>query len=128
MSEVGIVSPEALLATWVTDRAGLESYAATALPVTDDDPRIEYAEWVRIDELQRMLPNLLQLRVDPPLQNADFNFVQNVATQRQLLLRFYQAALNSAAGNVELAAQDVRRVMVRDGSNAYFLWFSNNTE
>lgn len=128
LSEVGIVSPEALLATWVTDRAGLESYAATALPVTDDDPRIEYAEWVRIDELQRMLPNLLQLRVDPPLQNADFNFVQNVATQRQLLLRFYQAALNSAAGNVELAAQDVRRVMVRDGSNAYFLWFSNNTE
>ena len=128
LSEVGIVSPEALLATWVTDRAGLESYAATALPVTDDDPRIEYAEWVRIDELQRVLPNLLQLRVDPPLQNADFNFVQNVATQRQLLLRFYQAALNSAAGNVELAAQDVRRVMVRDGSNAYFLWFSNNTE
>ena len=128
LSEVGIVSPEALLATWVTGRAGLESYAATALPVTDDDPRIEYTEWVRIDELQRVLPNLLQLRVDPPLQNANFNFVQNVATQRQLLLVFYQAALNSAAGNVELAAQDVRRVMARDGSNAYFLWFSNNTE
>jgi spermidine synthase len=39
--EVGIGSPAALLATWVTDRQGLESYAGDAPPVTDDHPRIE---------------------------------------------------------------------------------------
>ncbi|MDH5774650.1 MAG: spermidine synthase, partial [Nitrospirota bacterium] len=49
LREVGIASPEALLATWVTDRSGLETYAGDALPITDDQPRIEYADWVRYD-------------------------------------------------------------------------------
>ncbi|MDH5429102.1 MAG: spermidine synthase, partial [Nitrospirota bacterium] len=52
LREVGIASPEALLATWVTDRSGLETYAGDALPITDDQPRIEYADWVHSDELQ----------------------------------------------------------------------------
>jgi hypothetical protein len=39
LREIGIASPAALLATWITDRAGLERYAAAALPVTDDRPR-----------------------------------------------------------------------------------------
>ena len=56
LREVGISSPAALMATWVTDRAGLESYAGDARPVTDDQPRIEYADWVRPDEIQRVLP------------------------------------------------------------------------
>src|SRR6185295_9208861 len=47
LREIGIASPAALLATWVTDRAGLEAYAAGAPPVTDDRPRIEHASWVR---------------------------------------------------------------------------------
>ena len=42
-AEVGIESAEALLATWLTDRAGLERFAGDALPVTDDRPRIEHA-------------------------------------------------------------------------------------
>lgn len=46
LREVGIASPAALLATWVTDRAGLQYYAADAQPVTDDRPRIEYAPWL----------------------------------------------------------------------------------
>jgi spermidine synthase len=40
LREVGISSPEALLATWVMDRAGLETYTGDALPVSDDKPRI----------------------------------------------------------------------------------------
>jgi spermidine synthase len=43
LEAVGISSPAALLATWVTGRDGLERYAAKASPVTDDHPRIEYA-------------------------------------------------------------------------------------
>jgi hypothetical protein len=67
LAEVGIESAAALLATWVTDRAGLERYAGDARPVTDDRPRIEHAAWVRRGEIERVLPRLLELASDVPL-------------------------------------------------------------
>jgi len=126
LREVGIASPEALLATWVTDRAGLEAYAGDAPPVTDDRPRIEYADWVRYDELQRVLPELVKLRTAPPLRGGDDAFVQSVAANRQRLLLFYQAALNGSAGHRALWARDMRRVLEGDGGNAYYRWFGGN--
>ena len=123
LREVGISSPQALLGTWVTGRAGLEAYAGDALPVTDDQPRIEYADWVRSDEIQRVLPRLIQLRTDPPLQGAAKDFVQAVSAERQRLLLFYQAALNAQSGYPELWARDMQRVLEGDGGNAYYRWF-----
>jgi spermidine synthase len=123
LREVGIASPEALLGTWVMDRTGLEAYAGDALPVTDDRPRIEYADWVRADEIQRVLPRLIQLRTDPPLQGANQAFVREMATERQRLLLFYQAALNAQSGYPELWARDMQRVLEGDGGNAYYRWF-----
>ncbi|MGB6193171.1 MAG: fused MFS/spermidine synthase, partial [Terracidiphilus sp.] len=67
LSAVGISSPAALLATWITDRKGLEGFAENIRPVTDDNPRIEYAPWVRPNEITRTLPRLLALQIDPPL-------------------------------------------------------------
>ncbi|MBK5105677.1 MAG: spermidine synthase, partial [Burkholderiales bacterium] len=95
LREVGIESPAALMATWVTDRAGLQAYAGNALPVTDDQPRIEYADWVRPDELHRVLPSLIKLRTNPQLRHAEPAFERAVAAERQLLLIFYQASLNA---------------------------------
>jgi len=46
LNEVGVSSPAALLATWVTGRDGMERYAGRAQVVTDDHPSIEYATWV----------------------------------------------------------------------------------
>jgi spermidine synthase len=123
LREVGIASPEALLATWVMDRTGLEAYASDALPVTDDQPRIEYADWVRHDELQRTLPRLMELRTNAPLLGADASFLRSVSAERQNLLLFYQAALNAAAGHRELWSQDMSRVLKNDGGNAYYRWF-----
>ena len=123
LREVGIASPAALLATWVMDRAGLETYAGDALPVTDNQPRIEYTDWVRYDELQRTLPHLMELRTKPPLSRADADFEKSVAMQRQLLLFFYQAALSGAAGHRDLWAQDMQRVIDGDGDIAYYKWF-----
>jgi spermidine synthase len=123
LREVGIASPKALLATWVTDRIGLEAYASDALPVTDDQPRIEYADWVRDDELQRTLPRLMELRTNAPLLGADASFLRSVSAKRQNLLLFYQAALNGAAGHRELWSQDMSRVLKDDGGNAYYRWF-----
>jgi spermidine synthase len=126
LHEVGIASPAALLATWVTDRAGLETYAGNALPVTDDQPRIEYADWVRNDELQRVFPNLISLRTDPPLVGADAPFIRSVAAARQTLLLFYQAALNAQSGYPELWARDIQIVRKTDNNNAYYRWFGGN--
>src|SRR4029453_673937 len=42
LAEVGIESPEALLATWVTDRAGLERFVGAPPPVTDGTPPLRH--------------------------------------------------------------------------------------
>ena len=128
LGEVGIPSSEALLATWVTDRAGLEAYAGDALPVADDQPRIEYADWVRSNELQRTLPRLMKFRTNPPLLGADASFVRSVTLERRNLLLFYQATLNGMAGHRELWAQEMTRILGSDGGNAYYRWFGATSQ
>jgi spermidine synthase len=105
------------------DRAGLEAYAGDALPVTDDQPRIEYADWVRSDEIHRVLPRLMALRTNPPLLGADASFVESVAAARQVLLLFYQAVLNGAGGHQDLWARDMQLVFEGDSDNSYYRWF-----
>lgn len=123
LKEVGIASPAALLATWVTDRAGLERYAGDAPAVTDDDPRIEYSSWVRPGEFARVLPQLLALYTPPPLGGADAAFRAAVAVENERLLAFYAAALSAQAGERESWARNIARVMREDGQNPYYLWF-----
>src|SRR5262249_13137609 len=98
LREVGVSTPAALLATWVTGRAGLERYAGDALPVTDDRPRIEYAGWLRRGEFQRVLPRVLALRTEPPLLGADEKFRAAVAQESDRLLGLYGAGLLAYAG------------------------------
>lgn len=127
LTEVGIASPAALLATWVTDRAGLERYAGNAPAVTDDRPRIEYSSWTRPDELQRVLPKLLALATHPPLEDADEAFRASVAVENELLSTFYAAAINVQRGERELWAQNITRVMREDGRNPYYRWVAGGS-
>jgi spermidine synthase len=122
LREVGISSPAALLATWVTGRAGLERYAHGAPAVTDDKPRIEYAPWVRPGEFARVLSRLLALHTDPPLRGADQVFTAAVAGERERLLRFYEAGLHAYRGERTLWAQAIARVLREDGDNPYYRW------
>jgi predicted membrane-bound spermidine synthase len=124
LREVGIGSPAALLATWITDRNGMERYAADAPAVTDDRPRIEYASWVRAKEVTRVLPRLLDLRTDPPLLNANAAFLAALADERQRLLTFYSAGLHAYDGDRELWARDLKRVLDQDRNNPYYRWVS----
>lgn len=123
LQDVGIGSAAALLATWVTDRAGLERFAADAPAVTDDQPRIEYAPWVRDREITRVLPALLNLRSAPPLVNADAGFIERMNTHQQRLMQFYRASLHAYEGDRDAWARDAREVMRVDGGNPYFRWF-----
>ncbi|WP_192560783.1 fused MFS/spermidine synthase [Pseudomonas allokribbensis] len=123
LQDVGIGSAPALLSTWVTDRAGLERFAADAPAVTDDQPRIEYAPWVRSKEITRVLPALLDLYVAPPLVNADAGFAERMQGHRQRLMQFYRASLHAYDGDRDAWGRDIREVMQRDGGNPYFRWF-----
>jgi spermidine synthase len=121
LGEVGIESPEALLATWITDRSGLERYAANADPVTDDRPLIEHAAWVRRGELHRVLPRLLESAIDVPLQPSD-PLRAGVEVERRELLDFYRASLLFLAGRKSEAAPALRAVLDRDPGNPYYRW------
>ena len=123
LQDVGIGSAAALLATWVTDRAGLERFAADAPAVTDDQPRIEYAPWVRSKEITRVLPALLDLYQPPTLVNADGGFSERMETHRQRLMQFYRASLHAYDGDRDAWGRDIREVMQGDRANPYFRWF-----
>jgi len=123
LREVGIATPAALLATWVTDRAGLEYYAADARPVTDDHPRIEYANWVRDNEFPGALGRLLALRSEPPLTGADNDFLAAMQTEHITLQTFYSAALDAYRGDRDAWQDDIGNVMRADADNPYYRWF-----
>jgi spermidine synthase len=122
LREVGIASPAALLATWITDRAGLAYYAADAGPVTDDRPRIEYAPWVREDAFPTTLAHLLALRTAPPLQGADDAFRAAMENSRGALQSFYAAGLDAYQGDRDAWARDIGEALRADPDNAYYRW------
>jgi len=121
---VGISSPAALLATWVTGREGLEHFAGKAPPVTDDHPRIEYAPWARPGEITRVLPELLALRTNPPLVGADDALREEITRQRETLSDFYAAAIAAYNGDRERWGQALQRVIAADGNNPYYRWIT----
>jgi len=123
LAEVGISSPSVLLATYVMGRGGLENFAGTAEPVTDNRPRIEYAPWVRPHEIRRILPRLLELAGAIPLQNATRSFRDAVQAEQQELFDFYRSTLAAAAGDRELWKKLIDRVVSRDPDNPYYRWF-----
>ena len=126
LREVGVASPAALLATWITDRAGLEYYAADAQPVTDDRPGIEYAAWVRAADFPKTLTHLLALRTEPPLIGADASFLHAMQANRSTLQTFYDAGLDAYRGNRDSWLANIRSVMRDDADNPYYRWFVGN--
>nr|WP_199047038.1 fused MFS/spermidine synthase [Dyella sp. ASV24] len=124
LGEVGVSSPAALLATWVTDRKGLEDYAGSTPPVTDDHPSIEYATWVRRNELVRVLPELVALRTEPPLSNASPVLIDAMHHQRDVLFTFYAAGLAAYRGDRDQWSDAMGLVMQADGQNPYYRWIA----
>jgi spermidine synthase len=122
LREIGVDSPQSLLATWVTDRVGLEAYAGKAKPVTDDDPRIEYGPWVLPNEITRVLPHLMGLQSDPPVAGADEQLMTQIRTERDRLHRFYSAGLHAYRGERDRWAQALRSVVTEDPRNTYYRW------
>ncbi len=123
LGEVGIESAAALLGTWITDRAGLEAYAGTAPPVTDDRPLIEHAAWVRRGEFDRVLPRVLGFATPAPLRPDD-PLRADAEAERQELLAFYRFARHASAGEREPAAAALRDVLARDPTNIYYRWMA----
>ena len=123
LGEVGIADPAALLATYVTDRAGLEAFVAGAPPVTDDRPRLEYAGLMRSGEFSRVLAEILALQREPPLVGADDGLRAAIAASRRNLHAFYEAVRLFHAGRRDDMEPYLRRVFDAEGSNPYYRWF-----
>ena len=123
LREVGVASPAALLATYVTDRAGLKRYALDAPSTTDDRPRIEYATWLRRDEFSRVLPKVLAVGTAPVILHADAPFMAEVYVEQRHLMSFYQAGLDAYAGDRAHWAEAMAGVTASDRSNPYYAWF-----
>ncbi|ALM86845.1 spermidine synthase [Bordetella sp. N] len=123
LAEVGIMSPGALLATWVTDRAGLARFAGATPPVTDDRPAIEYATWVRPRELTRTLPALLDLRGAPPIAVNDPALLAAIARERAALDMFYTSALAAYDGDRGAWARNAAALARLSRDNPYLRWF-----
>jgi spermidine synthase len=122
LKEVGIASPAALLATWVMGREGLESYAGTALPVTDDRPRIEYSSWVRQNEITHVLPELLALRTEPPLSDSSGTSSSAISAERENLMAFYAAGIAAYNGDRQAWARNISQTLRQDSDNPYYRW------
>jgi predicted membrane-bound spermidine synthase len=125
LKEVGIGSAGALLATWVSERAALERYAGGTPAVTDDRPSIEYATWVRHDEIVRVLPEVLALQTPPVLDHASPELLAEMAFQHDVLFTFYAAGLAAYQGDRDQWADAIGKVMRADGSNPYYRWIAN---
>ncbi|SPK72322.1 putative Spermine synthase [Cupriavidus taiwanensis] len=123
LQAVGVRSAAALLATWVTDRTGLDWYAADAPAVTDDRPRIEYAGWVRPDAFPESLSRLLSLQGEPPLAGADDAFWRELRHEREILHTFYRAGLDAYRGDREAWASHITQALRADPDNPYYAWF-----
>lgn len=121
---VGVASPAALLATYVTDRAGLDWFAGDAPAVTDDRPRIEYTTWVRRQDFPPVLRELLDLSTDPPLAHADDALFQSIQRERATLQTFYASGLDAYRGDRDQWLRDITAVMRADPDNPYYNWFT----
>jgi spermidine synthase len=126
LKAVGVSSPADLLALWMMGREGLEKYAGGALAVTDNHPRIEYAPWVRPNEITKTLPKLLALRSDPPVSRADESLWRQVEGERRSLTDFYAAGLAAYSGDRERWAEAMQHVRGADPDNPYYQWIAGN--
>ncbi|WP_231737747.1 fused MFS/spermidine synthase [Terracidiphilus gabretensis] len=124
LNAVGISSPAALLATWLTGREGLEAYAGKVSPVTDNEPRIEYAAWTHPNEITRTLPHLLALQTEPPLENASEDLRVQIRTERSILAGFYAASLAAYKGDRDAWSEAMQKVMTGDNKNPYYNWLA----
>ncbi|WP_206530199.1 fused MFS/spermidine synthase [Nordella sp. HKS 07] len=125
LAEVGISSPAALLATWISDRDGLIRFAGSAPAVTDDRPRIEYAPWVRPDAFVLVLIELFALRRDPPVIGGDAVFQAEMRRERDLLDTFYQAGVYAYIGDRRGWQSQMDKITAARSSNAYYEWFTS---
>jgi spermidine synthase len=119
---VGIDSPAAVLATWVTGREGLERFAADAKPVTDDRPRVEYGPWVRPGEITRVLPEMLALKTAVPVEAADDALRMETEQKRVVLMDFYAAGLAAYDRDEDTWRRSIARVQAAEPGNAYYAW------
>ena len=82
---------------------------------------------MRRGEIQRVLPRLLALATDVPLDPAD-PLRPTVEAERRELHAFYRFSLHALAGEGEEADAALREVLAHDPRNPYYLWVASGPQ
>jgi spermidine synthase len=90
--------------------------------VTDDRPRIEYAGWVRPDEVMRVLPELLTFRSAVPVRDADAALTAEIEEQRNSLLAFYAAGISAYNHDRDSWRKEILAALQNNQDNPYYRW------
>lgn len=122
LSEVGITSVSALLATYVTDRRQLLAVSENAAAVTDDNPTIEYSTWTRVNAFEQTLPMLMGLASEPPVVGMPTDANKLFTKEREGLFSFYQAGLAAYARDVEGWQNHAAKAKSIAPDNKYYNW------
>ena len=78
---------------------------------------------MRPREINRVLPELLNLRHPPVLVNVSPEFRQRMNQESRNLMQFYRASLHAYEGDREAWAREIRELVQVDGGNPYYRWF-----
>lgn len=128
LRSVGVLSLTELLATYVTDRDGLDRYAGDAAAVTDDRPRIEHAAWIRDGEFPRVLERIAELRSPLILIGSGPSLLDEAKLARQKLWTLYRAGHYAYSGQPEKSESMLLRLGPELHRNPYFRWFVTEAE
>ena len=77
-------------------------------------------------EFARSLPQIMELRTDPPLVGSGAEFEAAVEHERTLLLSFYEAGIYAYQGDQGHWQKTMAWVLRRDPENPYYRWFVGN--
>jgi hypothetical protein len=77
---------------------------------------------VRPGEITRVLPELLALKTEVPVEGADDALRAEIQQEQAVLMDFYAAGLASYNGDQQAWTQAIRRVEAAEPDNAYYKW------
>jgi spermidine synthase len=92
-----------------------------APPVTDDHPLIEYADWVRPDEITRVMPAVMINHSPVPLAEDD-PWQTGIQQERYNLWHLYKAELSLYQGEPDDWYEEITPILNADPDNPYYAW------
>lgn len=123
LREVGIMSGEDLLSTYISGKEELVAYVGNIKAVTDNFPSIEYANWTRKGEFPRVLVEVSKLASEIPVVTNDPAALERIEIKRQKLWTLYRAGYFMYLRDEENWQAMLKRIVPEIKANPYYRSF-----